>query len=249
VPHEIYGSTEATIIAMQAWNKKWLTFVPNVAFWEFIPEEERIREKENKEYQPATVLINELEQGKHYELVLTQFYGMPLLRYRIQDLITVAAAKDKEAGINLPQITFKARLGDMISLASLAELDEKTLWQAIVDTGISLEDWSARKEYDQDKTYLRLYLELKEDRQVSEVQQMLDHHLRARDVDYRDLGDQLGLQPVRVTLLSPGTFRRYYEEKHKEGADLAHLKPPHMNATDTIIDKLLQLSREAPKHP
>lgn len=249
VPHEIYGSTEATVIAMQAWNKKWLTFFPDVAFWEFIPEAERLKEKEDKQYQPVTVLLNELEPGKDYELILTQFYGMPLLRYRIKDLVSVAAVKDEEAGINLPQITFKARLGDMINLAGLAELDEKTVWQAIVDTGIRFEDWSARKEYDQGQTYLRLYVELKEDRQVSEVEQMVDRQLKATDVDYRDLGDQLGLQPVRVTLLSPRTFQRYYEEKHKEGADLAHLKPPHMNATDTIIDRLLQLSQEAQKEP
>jgi len=43
-------------------------------------------------------------------------------------------------------------------------------------------------------------------------------------------------------MLSPGTFERYREEKAKEGADLAHLKPAHMNAPDAIIKRLLELS-------
>jgi hypothetical protein len=54
----------------------------------------------------------------------------------------------------------------------------------------------------------------------------------------------LGIQPVRVTIVTPGTFQRYYEEKRKEGADLAHLKPPHMNASDAIVQRLFQMSQE-----
>jgi len=71
---------------------------------------------------------------------------------------------------------------------------------------------------------------------------MIDHQLKTIDVDYRDIDKWLNLQPVRATLLSAGTFQRYFEEKQKEGADLAHLKPPHMNASDAAIQRLLQLS-------
>lgn len=158
--------------------------------------------------------------------------------------MTCTALRDEEAGIELPQMVFKARAEDIIALAGLAELDERTVWQAIASCGLKYEEWSARKEYKRDQSYLRLYLELKEEREAGEVEKLVDQQLKVVHVDYKDLEALLGLQPVRVTLLSPGTFQRYREEKQKEGADLAHLKPPHMNASDTTIQRLLQLSQE-----
>jgi phenylacetate-coenzyme A ligase PaaK-like adenylate-forming protein len=244
MPYEFYGSTEVACMALQCWNKKGMTFLPDVAFWEFIPEEERQKSKENEEYQPSTVLLDEVEEGRVYELVLTQFYRMPLLRYRIGDIITIVALRDEEVEINLPQIVFKTRVGETIDLAGLTELDEKTIWRAISDTGVKYEDWAACKEYDQGQTYLRLYLELKESREAPEMERLIDEQLKVVDEDYRDMDALLGLQPVRVTLLSRGTFQRYYDQKRREGADLAHLKPPHMNAPDTIIQRLLQLSQQ-----
>ena len=136
------------------------------------------------------------------------------------------------------------RTDDFIDLASLARLDERTIWQAIFNTGVKLEDWSARKEYDHNQAYLQIYLELKEERDAREVEQMIDHQLQVIDVDYRDIDSWLQIHPVRVTLLSPGTFYRFYQEKQEEGADLGHLKPPHMNASEVVIQKLLQLSQQ-----
>jgi hypothetical protein len=241
-PFELIGASEVPTIAVQNWNKKWLTFIPYSAFWEFIPEDESIRSREDKTYHPTTVLLNELEEGKLYEVVLTQFYGMPLLRYRIGDIIRVVALSDDEVGVNLPQIVFHARVGESIDLAGLASLNERVIWQAIANTGIKYEDWSARKEYEQGKTFLRLYIELKEEREAAEVERLVDEQLKVVDVDYRDIDSYLELQAVRVTVLSRGTFERYYQEKVKEGADLAHLKPPHMNAPEAVIKRLLQLS-------
>ncbi len=241
-PFELYAATEGSILAMQNWNKKWMTFIPYCAFWEFIPEDESIKSREDTSYHPSTMLLNELEQGKLYEVVLTHFYGMPLLRYRIGDVIKVVALSDDESVVNLPQIIFHARVGETIDLAGLARLTERIIWQAIANTGIKYEDWSARKEYDGDKTFLRLYVELKEDMEAEELERLIDEQLRIVDVDYRDLDSHLEIQPVRVTMLSRGTFERYYQEKVKEGADFAHLKPPHINAPEAVIQRLLQLS-------
>ncbi|MDY7019070.1 MAG: GH3 auxin-responsive promoter family protein, partial [Chloroflexota bacterium] len=85
---------------------------------------------------------------------------------------------------------------------------------------------------------------LKERRNAPEMENLIDGQLKAIDEDYRDLNTLLGLQPVRVTLLPQGTFQRYYDQKRSEGADLAHLKPPHINAPDAVIQRLLQLSRQ-----
>ena len=241
-PYEIYGGTEAFPVSIQSWNKKWLTFVPDIVFLEFISEEERRKEEDEPGYQPATVLLNEVEPDKNYELVMTQFYGMPLLRYRVGDIVRITALNDEETGIKLPQMLFKARADELINLAGLAMLDEKTIWQAITSTGIKYEDWTARKEFDQNKTYLRIFVEIKEDRKVEELEELIDAQLKKIDVDYKDLGNYLELQPVKVTMLSRGTFQRYYEEKRKEGVDFAHLKPKHINASESQIRRLLELN-------
>jgi hypothetical protein len=242
-PHESYAGTEGLVYAMQAWNRKGMTFVPDTVFLELIPYEQRKPEhREDEGYLPSTVLLSEVEEGKLYEIVITQFYGMPLLRYRLNDIIKVIAVRDEQAGINLPQIVFQHRVGETINLAGLAELDEKVIWQAIANTGIKYTDWLACKEYDQNQSFLRLYLELKEEREPAEIATMIDQQLKMIDTDYKDVDDYLKLQPVRVTLLSSGTFQRYVDEKRKEGADLAHLKPNHVNAPEAVIQRLLQFS-------
>jgi len=250
IPYEIYAGTEGLMYAMQGWTKRGMTFLPDMVFLELIPYEERLKQEVDKDYQPSTVLLNEVQQGKLYEVVITQLYGMPLLRYRIQDLIKVVALQDDEAGVNLPQVFFAHRVGETINLGGLAELDEKVIWQAIANTGIKYTDWSASKEYDEGQSLLRLFLELKEEsseKDVSKIATMIDEQLKVVDTDYNDIDTYLKLQPVRVTLLTSGTFSRYMEEKRKEGADLFHLKPVHMNPSEPVIQRLLQLSQAVRK--
>jgi hypothetical protein len=242
MPYEIYGATESGVIAMQSWTKKWMTFLADTVFLEFIPEAEWLKSKEDKEYQPTTVLLNEVEEGKIYEIVVTDFYGMPFLRYRLGDLIKIVALRDDETGINLPQMVFQARADDIIDIAGFTRLDEKTVWQAIVNTGIRYEDWAMRKEYEQDKPVLYLYIELKKNMEAKEVERLIHEQLKAINRDYKDLVSMLETKPLRVKLLSKGTFQRYLEEKQRAGVDLAHLKPPHMNASDTLIGELVLLS-------
>ena len=121
-------------------------------------------------------------------------------------------------------------------------MDEKTVWEAITNTGIKYFDWIACKEYDQNQSFIQLYLELKEEREADEVASLIDEQLKIVDTDYRDIDSYLQQQPVRVTFLSPGTFQRYTDEKIKEGADLAMLKPAHMNTPAAVVQHLLQLS-------
>jgi len=77
---------------------------------------------------------------------------------------------------------------------------------------------------------------------ADELERMINEQLRIADTNYQDIGNYLDLQPVRVTLVSKGTFERYYQEKVSEGVDMTHLKPPHMNAPVAVIERLLELS-------
>jgi phenylacetate-coenzyme A ligase PaaK-like adenylate-forming protein len=164
---------------------------------------------------------------------------MPFLRYRLGDLIRIVALEDDEAGIKLPQMVFESRVDDLIDIAGFTRLDEKTIWQAIANTRIRYEDWSARKEYEQNETVIRLYIELKERKDNDEVKRLIHQELLAINRDYRDTEHMLGIRPLRVTLLPAGAFQQFYEKKKRDGAELSHLKPPHMNASDSVIQNLL----------
>ena len=68
---------------------------------------------------------------------------------------------------------------------------------------------------------------------------LLHKRLQSMDPFYAEAVGEVEANPVRVTLLPKGSFQNYYETMQKAGADLAHLKPPHMNASDNIIEKLM----------
>jgi hypothetical protein len=245
-PQEQYSSTETVgTSAVQAWNKQGLFFFPDVVFWEFIPEEEWSRNRQSPTYQPRTVLLNEVEPGQRYEVVITSFDGGPFLRYRTHDLVRFLSRRDEEADIDLPSMVFTGRSDDLIDLAGFTGLmDEPLVWRAIHETGIAYTDWTIRKEVDEGRALLHLYIELKDDVAVEVVRQSVHEDLKTLNPFYTDLESMLEVRPLKVTLLARGTFQEYSMEKQAAGADLAHLKPPHMNPSDEIISDLLRLSRQ-----
>lgn len=242
-PLEVYGGTEMGVLAIQAWNKKWMNFIPYFCFLEFIPEEEWLKSLEDKDYQPSTVLLDEVEPGKLYELVITNFHGMPFLRYRVGDMMRIMSVRDAETGIQLPQVTFESRADGMIDIAGFTRLDEKTIWEAITKAGVKNLGWSVRKEYESGNPILHIYIEPSEEIDAKEVERLINAQLMAINSDYNDTVNMLKLHALRVTLLPRGSYQQYYEEKRKAGADLSHLKPPQVNAPESDIQQLLHLAR------
>ena len=47
-------------------------------------------------------------------------------------------------------------------------------------------------------------------------------------------------------MLPPNAFRSYLLRQQAAGADLAHLKPPHVNPSDAVIESLVQGMEKAP---
>lgn len=243
-PFEQYGCTEEGAIATQAWNKKYMTFFPDAAFYEFIPEEEWYKWRLDPSYIPTTVLLDEVVPNKKYELVLSNFYGKPLLRYRTYDMIEFPVMQDVEAGINLPQMAFVGRVNDFIDLAGFTGLiDEKMVFRAITNTGIAYKEWAIRKEASGGEPILRLYMEPDTQTDKETIRNKVHEALKDINSFYADYETLIEKPALEVTLLQPGTFKAFMLEKQKEGADLAHLKPPRMNPTDEVIDTLMKLDK------
>jgi len=241
-PVEAYACTEGGLLSFQLWNCKGMTFLPDVCFLEFIPEEEHLKNKEDPTYRPRALLLDEVEAGERYEIVLTNFLGGALVRYRVGDLIEIISLRDEELNVDLPQMVFYSRADDIIDIASIARLTETMIWQAIADADFAYVDWVARKEYQAGEVLLHVYIEPKGKVDGDEIRERIHRNLQRLDPFYAELESLWNMDPLRVTLLSPGTFLRYYQAREKEGADLAHLKPPHMNPSDQVLEMLLAMS-------
>jgi hypothetical protein len=231
------------VLATQAWNKRYLTFFPDAAFFEFIPIEEWAKWRRDPSYTPQTVLFSEVELKHRYEVVITNFYGKPLMRYRTYDIVEFVVLDDNETGIHLPQMTFVGRSPDFIDVAGFVGLlDERMVWQAIINTGIKFTEWVIRKESFEGEPIIKLYLETMDHTDSDTVQQKVHTSLKELNRDYADYENMIEKRVLEVTLLTPGSFRAYQAERMAAGADLARIKPPHMNPPDEAIHSLLKHS-------
>jgi hypothetical protein len=238
-PIESYASTESGMLAAQLWNGKGLTFFPDVCFLEFIPEEEHLRGRMNPGHKPQTVLLDEVKAGKRYELVVSNFLGGSMVRYRVGDIIEVIALRDEELGVSLPQMVFYSRADGIIDIAGFTRLTEKTIWQAITEASCANTDWVARKEYRGGQAVVHLYIEANGQSRAEDIRERIQRNLQRLDPDYGELEEVWKVDPLQVTLLPLGSFEAYYEARQREGADLAHLKPQHMNPSEQALGVLL----------
>jgi len=240
-PLEGYACTEGGMLGMQSWNFKGMTLFPDCDFYEFIPLEEHEKNKKNPAYQPKTVLMDELKPGI-YELVFTNLLGGVICRYRVGDLLKVTSVRDEEIGVDIPQIRFYSRADDLIDLGSMARFTELQIWQAIESTGIPYVDWSARKEEVKREPILHLYIELDRSNKLSldKVKSKIRTGLQQTCPDFKDMEAMLNGDHLMVTQLPTDTFNIFIMNQQKAGADLAHTKPPRMQASDEIVKRLLE---------
>jgi hypothetical protein len=238
-PLDTYTCTEAGIIATQLWDYEGMTFIPNLNFLEFIPEAEYSKWQSDNSYQPKTVLLDEVKAGENYETVITNFHGGPMVRYRMADVIKISSLTNDKLGIDIPQMTFEGRIDDVMDIGGLFRLSEKVIWQAIENTSIPYADWTARREIVGGRPVLHLYLELKDGYIASErgVATAVFEQLVKYDEGtfYGSLARALDPIPMEVTLLPEGAFDNYIAKRRAEGADLAHLKPRHINPSDAEL--------------
>jgi hypothetical protein len=250
-PLDTYSCTEAGIIATQTWDYDGMTFIPNLNFLEFISEAEYSKWQLDHDYQPKTVLLDEVRAGENYEVVITNFHGGAMVRCRIGDVIKITSLGNKKLGIYIPQMAFERRADDIIDVAGFLRLTERTIWQAIENTSIPYADWTARKEMIEGRPILHVYIELKDGYIASEkgMATAILEQLRKFDEGtfYGNLAGMSELNPIEVSLLAEGAFDNYIARQRAEGADLAHLKPRHINPSDAELAVLRARVKAAPE--
>ena len=241
-PLDMYVSAEGCFLATQMWDFGDKTFIPNLNFLEFIPEDEHFKWQLDHSYQPKTVLLDEVKAGENYELVFTNFHGGALVRYRVGDMIRITSLRNEALGIDIPQMAFFGRADGIIDFG-VTRLTEKIIWQAIHNTGIPYEDWIARKEIKEDMR-LHIYIELKEGDHASdaEIAEAISKQLKQLDSSYVETHKGVGSGyldfSVEVKTLPRGAFAAYISQRRAEGAELAHIKPTHINPSDEVLSLL-----------
>jgi len=247
-PLELYGGTEGGIYAVQTWDYAGMTFIPNLNFLEFIPEREYFKWQLDHSYQPKTILLDEVKAGEKYELVITNFHGGALARYRVGDFIKITSLRNEKLGIDIPQMVFHSRADDLVDIAGLGRITERVIEEAVENAGIAYVDWVARKEIIDNKSTLHLYLEPRDEYIASEegIAAAIRKQFKKLDRKYRcnfysligDMETVLGLKPLEVTLLPQGAFSSYVAQWQAGGGDLGHLKLPHINPSDEMLSLL-----------
>ncbi|MFU8796922.1 MAG: GH3 auxin-responsive promoter family protein [Dehalococcoidia bacterium] len=247
-PLEVYGGTEGGLYATQTWDHQGMTFIPNLNFFEFIPEREWFRHQLDDSYRMKTVLLDEVREGELYEPVITNFHGGIMTRYRLGDMVRITSLRNSRLNIDIPQMVFHSRVDDLVDVASLGRLTERTIGEAVENTGIPYVDWVARKEIIDNNPVLHIYLELDDGYIASgaSVAAATREQFRKLDRRYRcnfyklmgDMEEVLRLKPVEVTLLPQGAFASYSAQRPAHANGLNGKKRSHINPSDEVISLL-----------
>jgi hypothetical protein len=241
MPLIIVGTTEGGILCMQAWNYKGMAFMPDGNFYEFIPFDEHKKEKEDPSYTPKTQLMDELTPGI-YEIVMTNFHGGVFMRYRIGDFYEVIALEDKEIECKLPQFKFFSRCDDYLDLRNMVRFTENTIWSALEKSGLKYVDWAIKKEAVDGNTLLHLYLELDEAEQssIDSLKKKVKEYLNKMNPEFGEMEKIMKDEYLMISKLPTGAFKRYIKSQQEAGADIAHIKPSHMEPSDEQLEKLMK---------
>ena len=224
-PVELAAGTESTCIGAENWEHRGMVFFPDACFYEFIPEQEMRRNLEEPDYQPRTCLMDEIQAGETYELVISVLHGGAFMRYRIGDMYHCVSA----GGGQLPRLTFVDRVPNVIDIAGFTRITVSSMQEVIRLSRLELGDWVLKKEFNQkEDPFLHMYLEIPPDAQSTEVvaKSVLTEHLslyfKYFDSDYGDLKKLLNMEPLEITILKYGTIAAY---EKRMGTHLPRINP------------------------
>lgn len=196
--------------------------IPYGVFFEFIPVNDDIEEDETET--PKTLLLNELEVGKKYEMVVTNSSG--LYRYRMEDIVQVTRMHN-----NTPVIEFLYRKNLSMNVAN-----EKTT-TAMVDfaakqtfekTGNDFVRYSFYPDFSTNPPRYCMLTELRGEITEEKRQEMidvLDEELKGVNEKYYKYRRWGMLNRPEILILKPDTYNDYNENLRNQGIHLNQIKP------------------------
>ena len=233
-----YVSSEGMFGAARHPHDQCYVMIPESCFYEFIPVNDK---NEDEEENPKTILLDELQEGKDYELVITNQSGF--YRYRMGDVIRVIGFYNES-----PMITFKYRKKNIVSIAG-EKFTEDHLLSAVRSferrTGINIIDFCMYPDRDAEPGRYVVLLEPEEivpaDR-MDECRAVMAEELARASTSYAHyvIGGNMG-QP-KIIFLQQETFQFQREMKMYEmGINENQLKPVRVLDKPELIEFFTKL--------
>lgn len=251
----IYGSSEAFVginvdLSNPDPNTALYTVLPREAFWEFIPVETTGSES------PTTLGLHELEVGRCYEVVLTNYSG--LYRYRLEDIVKVEGYLH-----SLPQISFQYRRGVLAIQGASEHVTERDLAAVVTSAaaelaprGLRLVEYTASIDMECQPPRYTIFWEVEPlprnaaggaelpaenpessaSLDVAELAVALDRALQAQNASY-DMSRSVKkeLSKLELCAVRPGTFDELFRYKVAQGAHAGQYKVPRCLKTEDVL--------------
>lgn len=228
-----YASSEGIFAVARHPFDQCYCMIPGSCFFEFIPMDGKAAETE--EDNPRTLLMDELEEGKEYELVITNQSGF--YRYRMGDVIKVIGFYNET-----PMIVFKYRKKNIVSIAG-EKFTEDHLLSAVREferrSGINIIDFCMYP--DRDVVPARYVILLEPEKIVpkehlDECQSILFEELARASTSYAHYVTGGNMGKPKIVFLQQQVFALHRELKmYKMGLSENQLKTVRVLSTPELI--------------
>ena len=204
-------------VAMQPEDYRFV-MLPESAFYEFLPY------SENDVQENVTYLPQEVEPGKLYEIILTNFSG--LYRYRLGDVVRIAGFYEES-----PVVEFAFRKNQMLNIAGekiTVQQIEKAMGFLMKKVPFDMQEYCIAELEGKIPARYGAVFSVKEKeihKDNGRIAGQLDQVLKNVNEDYRDLRNLGFLEKPEVLFLEPQEYTLLLKEN---GAIGGHNKPRHM---------------------
>ncbi len=215
-----YAAAEGYIAMPVELNVNDAVLLPRSLFFEFLPVEDEIETDPNM----RPLLIQDLEEGKKYEIIVTNFSG--LYRYRMEDVVKVTGKYN-----NTPKIEFLYRLNLSMNVANEKTTTQMVDWAAVETAKAMNNELEGHSFYADYSTKPPRYCMLFEPKNpVSEEErlkyvELLDENLRKANEKYFKYRRWGMLSMPEAYVLKHNTYNDYREMLRSRGVVLNQIKP------------------------
>ena len=204
-------------------------------FYEFIAADTEVKSD------TPTLLLDQLEDGKQYEVIITQSAG--LYRYTMRDIVEVIG---RYRGV--PRLEFKRRRGSAHSFTGekLTEHHVARSTQAALEAcNLAAVTVTCCPVWGTPPSYAFLFEPTRPwtDAEQRSLVAALDRELAASNVEWTGKRETNRIGSPTIIALSEGTFRRYRDRRIAGGESAVQLKDHALQVDPSVLAQLLALSQ------
>ena len=226
----IYGASEGLFASPDELNVERKLMLVDGCFLEFIPVEEEEQTGEVK-----TLLVDELEVGKEYEMCITNMAG--LYRYRFGDIVMVVSYMNQ-----CPYIIFCRRRGNLINVAGekTSETDMEYVIERISkEAGVDIFNWVVYVSTDTRPAHYTLVLENPEGKDLTGYADLAEEAMGEANLRYHYWQNIGYVGRITIQNQRPGTHAEWAEMRVAGGTAPTQVKPVRILDTEQKMDFFL----------